>query len=644
FKVADTAGNENTVVEQTYMLDTTLPDAVDLSTDSGGQNASMAFANIATITAGVAFDASIQAPTVTDIKTIKVVLAGASLSTTHDKLVLDSDLALDVDIATATGKTIGGVGGLEYSYTVSSNTWTISKTSGNLTTANVKSIVEALKLKNEDTNSQEGVRTATISYIDTAGNEGVSAMASLRVEANRGFAMNGEVAGDESGYSVSNAGDVNGDGLDDLIVGAVDNSHKGKSYVVFGKTSGTAINLSDITSASGTGGFLITGEKAADYIGFSVSSAGDVNGDGLDDLIVGTSLANKSYVVFGKDDGTAVNIGDIASASGTGGFIINGESESDRSGYSVSSAGDVNGDGLDDLIIGAIAADPNGDGSGKSYVVFGKADNTAINLSAITSGTGGFVINGEKAKDHSGHSVSSAGDVNGDGLDDLIVGAYGSDSEKGKSYVVFGKTNGTAINLSDIASASGTGGFVINGEAANDYGSYSVSSAGDVNGDGLDDLIVGALTGKSYVVFGKTDTNAINISDIAQGIGGFVINGKAATGSGFSVSSAGDVNGDGLDDLIVGAFGINSQAGKSYVVFGKTDTNAINLSDIAQGTGGFVINGEKARDYSGRSVSSAGDVNGDGLDDLIVGAYGSDSLKGKSYVIFGKTDTKAINL
>lgn len=433
-------------------------------------------------------------------------------------------------------------------------------------------------------------------------------------------------------------------------------------------TVNSTVELSDVALNTNASGFAINGEAAGNYSGWSVSDAGDVNGDGKADLIIGIGIlsdANKSYVVFGKGDGTAVSLSEVT--AGIGGFAINGEIAGDLSGFSVSGAGDINGDGLADLIVGAPGADLNGSNSGKSYVVFGKADSTAVSLSDVANGTGGFAINGE-AGNGVGFSVSGAGDVNGDGFDDLIVNAPGANADgSGKSYVVFGKADNSSVEVSDVA--VGIGGFAINGEAAGDNSGFSVSDAGDVNGDGLADLIVGASgadpngesSGKSYVVFGKADGTAVALSDVANGIGGFVLNGEATYDeAGISVSSAGDVNGDGLADLIVGAQGADpngNNSGKSYVVFGKTDGGAVNLSDVAAGNGGFVINGEGQSSISGGSVSSAGDVNGDGLDDLIVGTdpitaigmLAAISLPGqvptvKSYVVFGKTDGTDVEL
>src|SRR5262245_3634860 len=357
-----------------------------------------------------------------------------------------------------------------------------------------------------------------------------------------GFVIHGQDAVDKSGYSVSSAGDVNGDGFDDVIIGALGGDGPGNtrdsagdSYVVFGKASGFAAEIDLAAVAGGAGGFVIHGQDTADQSGWSVSAAGDINGDGVDDLIVGAlnaagpgntrAGAGDSYVVFGKASGFAAEIDLAAVAGGAGGFVIHGQNAGDQSGLSVSSAGDVNGDGFDDLIIGAPSGDGPGDtrsSAGDSYVVFGDAGGFAaeIDLAAVAGGTGGFVIHGQNATDSSGISVSSAGDVNGDGFDDLIIGADNGDgpgetrSNAGDSYVVFGHAGGFAAEIDLAAVAGGAGGLVIHGQNAGDLSGASVSSAGDINGDGFDDIIIGAVfgngpdgtrtdAGASYVVFGK---------------------------------------------------------------------------------------------------------------------------------------------
>jgi hypothetical protein len=366
------------------------------------------------------------------------------------------------------------------------------------------------------------------------------------LDGSNGFVLNGIDQSDQSGRSVSSAGDVNGDGIDDIMIGAFwaspDGAHvAGETYVVFGKdtvVSGdfdAAIDLSDL---DGSNGFVLNGIDWSDFSGYSVSSAGDVNGDGIDDIMIGAygadpdgaREAGKTYVVFGKDTVVSGDFDaaiDLSDLDGSDGFVLNGIDQYDRSGGSVSSAGDVNGDGIDDIMIGAYRADPDGArDAGETYVVFGKDTvvsgdfDAAIDLSEL-DGSNGFVLNGIDGRDYSGQSVSSAGDVNGDGIDDIMIGAYGAypdgAREAGETYVVFGKDTvvsgdfDAAIDLSDL---DGSDGFVFNGIDLSDQSGRSVSSAGDVNGDGIDDIMIGAYgadpdgardAGETYVVFGGAD-------------------------------------------------------------------------------------------------------------------------------------------
>ena len=212
----------------------------------------------------------------------------------------------------------------------------------------------------------------------------------------------------------------------------------------------------------------------------------------------------------------------LSTLDGTIGFRLDGVASPDRSGYSVSSAGDINGDGVDDVIVGAFGADPNGIYSGSSYVVFGRDAaaagpfNPVLALSTL-DGSNGFRIDGVASFDFSGGSVSAAGDVNGDGVDDVVIGANGAPNgnQSGSSYVVFGRdaaAGGFAAVL-DLSALDGGNGFRLDGVALSDQSGRSVSAAGDVNGDGVGDVIVGAygaspngnLSGSSYVVFGGSD-------------------------------------------------------------------------------------------------------------------------------------------
>ncbi|MEL7086796.1 MAG: integrin alpha, partial [Cyanobacteria bacterium J06597_1] len=418
-----------------------------------------------------------------------------------------------------------------------------------------------------------------------------------------GFIIQGDADYDGAGYSVSSAGDVNGDGIDDIIIGAYRGDdggiNAGEAYVIYGSTDPDRGRV-DLSALEAVLGFIIQGDAEMDFAGSSVSSAGDVNGDGIDDLIVGApfgddggNAAGEAYVIYGSTNPERGQV-DLSALDAADGFIIQGDAAGDRAGFFVSSAGDVNGDGIDDLIVGAPRGDDGGSNAGEAYVVYSSTDpdRGRVDLSALDVADG-FIIQGDAATDSAGTSVSSAGDVNGDGIDDLIVGApFGDDggNAAGEAYVIYGTTEqrGT-LDLTDLDAADG---FIIQGDAADDQTGRSVSSAGDVNGDGIDDLIIGArlgddgggAAGEAYVIYGSTDPDRgrIDLSAL-DAADGFIIQGDAAGDqAGSSVSSAGDVNGDGIDDIIIGALrgddgGVD--AGEAYVIYGAATTEGQTIVD-----------------------------------------------------------------
>jgi len=480
------------------------------------------------------------------------------------------------------------------------------------------------------------------------------------LDGSNGLRLDRVVEEDFLGSSVSSAGDINGDGFDDVIIGALgadpSGSSSGSSYVVFGKASGFEASM-NLSSLDGANGFRLDGVKEEDTSGLSVSSAGDVNGDGFDDLIIGAPRTDPNgygsgscYVVFGKSSGFDASLG-LFSLDGNNGFRLDGLAISDFLGKSVSSAGDMNGDGFDDIIVGADGANSNGKYSGSSYVIFGKASGfeASVNLSSL-NGDNGFRLDVEEFNASLGWSVSSAGDVNADGFDDLIIGAPNSIGNAGLSYVVFGKASGfdSSINLSKL---DGIDGFRLNGVVEYDYSGISVSDAGDVNGDGFGDVIIGASgadphgysSGSSYVVFGKSSgfDATLDLSSL-DGNNGFRMDGlSVGDGFGNSVSSAGDINGDGFDDLIIGSL----NTGYSFVVFGKNSgfDATLDLANLKSDSG-FRLDEEANGDCAGRSVSNAGDVNGDDFDDLIIGAPWADSNSGSTYIVFGRSNFDSGNV
>jgi hypothetical protein len=406
------------------------------------------------------------------------------------------------------------------------------------------------------------------------------------------------------GNSVARAGDVNGDGYDDVIVGAHrsngDLFAEGRAYVFHGS----------VTGLGATPAWVVEGDQEGAWFGHSAAGAGDVNGDGFDDVIVGARNYGNGQAAEGR---AFVFLGSAAGLSTTAAWWAESDQPDAHFGSAVSSAGDVNGDGYDDVVVGAPDHDNVWQGDGRAYVYLGSA--TGLGLTSTWSVTSG------RANALYGHSVACAGDVNGDGYDDVAVGApdlTNDQTREGRVYVYPGSASG--LSTTPISGSEGNQGSARFG--------VSVASAGDVDGDGFADLVVGA---ESWGF--ANEGRAFLFRGTPAGLTGQAWSVSPGDGSGHSVAGAGDVNGDGFDEVIVGAtrhIGGDPDEGAAFLYHGSPAGPGTTVR--------WAVEGDWHDVELGESVACAGDVNGDGFQDVVLGVPRFDAvsgLDGRVYVYLG---------
>ncbi|MCG8577007.1 MAG: FG-GAP-like repeat-containing protein [Flavobacteriales bacterium] len=367
---------------------------------------------------------------------------------------------------------------------------------------------------------------------------------------------------DKFGNSVAGIGDLDGDGVEDLVVGADGQGVGGSIYVLFMNSDGTVSTSQQITE--GVGG-MVGNLDGGDDFGYSVASIGDLDNDGVVDLVVGSeedsddgSSQGAVWILFLNTDGTVKAEQKINESNGgfTGTLDVN-----DRFGYAVAGIGDLNDDGNEDIAVGALLDDDGGNGRGAVWILFLNTDGTVASHQKISDTFGGF--SGVVADtDNLGSAVAGLGDLDGDGIEDIAVGAYLDDdgaTNSGAVYIMFLNSNGTVSSYQKISNT--TGGFT-GSLGANEYwADGGMANMGDLDGDGIIDLAVGeswdgdggAGKGSVWTLFLDTDGTVSGHQKISETTGGFVTTLDSYDLFGRGIANIGDLDGDGKTDMAVGA-------------------------------------------------------------------------------------------